>query len=181
MLLCCLVLASLACAPPPQPKVWPNEFKGTGDDIFLSDSDFSCLGDPKWSRVGRTFVWNALNHQDQALALARNRQPGEFPVGTVLQLIPGEASIKRGKGFSPETNDWEFVTLGFNGKQPVILSRGTNAVHNAGGSCVSCHGTAKDYDLACFTNDQCKGFPFFVPLFINFNIDPAKDDPRCAH
>jgi hypothetical protein len=172
-------VAVFACAPPPQPKPWTNDFKGPSDDVFLTDADLTCLGDAKWTRVGKTFVWNAANHQEQALAVARSKAPGEYPVGTVLQLIPGEASVKRAKGFSPETNDWEFLQIGFNQGKAVIVDRGTTEPHNAGGTCLSCHGPAKDYDLACFTNDHCKGFPFFVPLFINLNIDPAKDDPRC--
>ena len=34
-----------------------------------------------------------------------------YPVGTVLQLIPTEAMVKRHKGYSPSTDDWEFFAL----------------------------------------------------------------------
>lgn len=45
---------------------------------------------------------------------ARRRQcayGAVYPPGSVIQLIPGEAMVKRSKGFSPATHDWEFFEL----------------------------------------------------------------------
>jgi hypothetical protein len=89
--------------------------------------------------------------------------------------MPNEAMVKRGTGFSADTDDWEFVQLDLSTGKPIITNRGTTEVKNLGGTCISCHAPAKSFDLACDTNAKCTALPFFV----NTTIVPANDDPRC--
>ncbi len=156
-------------------QTWTNTFDGVGDDAFLVDDDFVCLGDERFDVVGHSRIWNKNGKQDEAVAHARAKDIGEYPVGTVIQLFPSEASVKRGKGFSPETGDWEFLVLNVDSGETVITERGTTDISNVGGSCVSCHGGASAYDYACFSNEGCGPLPFFI----NTDVKPDVDDPRC--
>ena len=154
---------------------WANTFDGPGDDLFLVDDDFVCLADSRYDVVGRSRVWNALGRQDQAVEHARSGAIGEYPVGTVIQLFPSEASVKRGSGFSPETGDWEFFVLDVDSGTTRIAERGTTGIANIGGTCLSCHGGASAFDYACFSNTGCGALPFFIDT----DVQPEEDDPRC--
>jgi hypothetical protein len=154
---------------------WENTFTGSGDDAFLVDDDFVCLDDARWDVVGGTRVWNALGRQGQAVDHARQHSLGSYPVGTVIQIFADEASVKRGRGFSPETGDWEFLVLDVSSGETVITQRGTTEVKNAAGTCLSCHGAAQAFDYACFTNSSCAPLPFFIDT----TVVPEDDDPRC--
>ena len=57
------------------------------------------------------FVDNRLGHLDEAVAIAEANEGGTYPVGTILQLVPQEAMVKRRRASSPATNDWEFFSL----------------------------------------------------------------------
>ena len=154
---------------------WVNDFDGVGEDLFLVDDDFFCLGDDRFDVVGHSRIYNALGHQQEAVAHATSRSIGEYPIGTVIQLFPGEASVKRGRGFSPATGDWEFFLLDVTSGETVITARGTTEISNIGGTCIGCHGGANAYDYACFSNDGCGALPFFISA----DVDPERDDARC--
>ncbi len=158
-------------------QVWPDTFAGDGDDAFLVDDDFVCLGDARFVDVGGRRIWNVFGGQAQqrAEALARSAMPGSYPVGTVVQLFPGEAMVKRGRGFSPETNDWEYLVLDTGSGETVITARGTTEVGNPAGTCLSCHGAAAAFDSVCFTNSSCRPLPFFLDT----RVVPERDDDRC--
>lgn len=171
-----LVVCASACGAELQQQTWENTFTGTGEDLFLVDEDFVCLGDERFDVVGHSRIWNPLGHQQEAVEHARTKALGEYPVGTLIQLFPGEASVKRGKGFSPATGDWEFFVLNVDSGETVIAERGTTEIGNVGGSCIACHGGANAYDYACFSNDGCGALPFFIDT----TVEPDTDDPRCA-
>ena len=162
------------CGDAPARQDWENTFDGEGDDLFLEDDDFPCLSDSRWDVVDGTRIWNPLGRQAEAVARARQRDLGDYPVGTVVQLFPEEAMVKRGRGFSAATNDWEYFVLHVASGQTVITSRGSTDVGNAAGSCVGCHGAASAFDSICFTNTSCAPLPFFI----NTDVDPSTD-PRC--
>jgi hypothetical protein len=168
-------LALTGCAPAERQQ-WTNTFDGD-DDAFLVDDDFVCLADARWTDVDGRRVWNVFGgtRHEQAVALAASRDPGEYPVGTVMQLFSFEAMVKRGKGFSPATNDWEYFVLDTGSGETVITARGTADVGNIGGSCLSCHGAASAFDNVCFTNQSCRPLPFFIDT----HVEPRDDDPRC--
>jgi hypothetical protein len=156
---------------------WSDTFTGDGEDAFLVDDDFACLGDERFTDVGGRRIWNVLDRQrqEQAVGLARSGLPGTYPVGTVIQLFPGEAMVKRGAGFSPSTNDWEYFVIDTSSGASVITSRGTTEVRNPAGTCLSCHASAQAFDTVCFTNSNCVDLPFFIDT----HVVPERDDPRC--
>jgi hypothetical protein len=177
MKLVLVVVALVAACGPPAKQAWTNTYQGTGEDAFLLDDDFVCVGDPTYTAVGDTSVRikNVLGHEDEALAVAAAKT-GSYPPGTIIQLNPAEASVKRGAGFSAATGDWEFFTLDIGSGRTVITSRGTTDVKNPLNTCVACHApAAKQFDFTCFDNDKCTPFPPFVSTKVN----PDTDDPRC--
>jgi hypothetical protein len=74
-----------------------------------------------------------------------------YPVGTILQLFPFEAMIKRRRGFNREGNNWEFVRLNITQDgRTEILQTGKGEVANVIGSCQGCHvQLAPAHDLVC--------------------------------
>ena len=128
------------------------------------------------TRVGDHFVDNVRGHLVQALAVARAAKGGRYPVGTIIQLVPQEAMVKRAPGFSPATDDWEFFSLDVSAKGTRILSRGGAKVLNRfGGSCASCHGAAESqFDFVCGADHGC------APLPIGSDVITAlqRSDPR---
>ena len=78
-------------------------------DFVAQPADFTSLRD--MTTVRGFFVDNHLGHLDEAVAVANNPDGGVYPVGTIIQLVPQEAMVKRAAGFDPATNDWEFFTL----------------------------------------------------------------------
>jgi len=143
-------------------------------DAKLSAADFKNVN--TMTRVGDHFVTNVRGHLAQALAVARSAQGGTYPVGTIIQLVPQEAMVKRAKGFSPATNDWEFFSLDTSASGTKILSRGgAKVVNRFGGSCASCHGAAQSqFDLVCGTTHGCAPLPVGPDVFAALQ----KADPR---
>lgn len=167
----------VACNAPLERQEWENTFVTDEEDAFLVDDDFNCIADAPWEAVENFRVMNVRGHQAEAVEVARSHRLAEYPVGTMIQLFHDEASVKRARGFAPETNDWEFFTLGVaDDGATVIKARGTTEIGNVAGSCMSCHGAAIAYDLVCGTNSSCKPLPFFI----NTEPDAAVEDPRCG-
>ena len=146
-------------------------------DAKLAASDFRNIH--TMTPVGDHFVTNVRDHLAQALAVARSPRGGDYPVGTIIQLIPQEAMVKRRPGFSPSTNDWEFFSLDVSVHGTKILSRGGAQVLNRfGGSCASCHSAAaKQFDFVCGTNHGCAPLPIGPKVIAG--IQAA--DPRPLH
>lgn len=113
------------------------------------------------TKVGIFFVDNRLGHLDEAIAVASDPEGGEFPVGTIVQLVPQEAMVKRRAGWSPETRDWEFFFLGVTAQGTEILSRGAEETENSfGGNCAACHSkAAPEYDGICGDDHGCDPIP----------------------
>src|SRR6478609_5008334 len=80
-------LLAVGCGTP-EKQTWKNTFKGDGEDAFLVDDDFVCLGDLRFTKVKKFRVWNALGHQTDALQVAESGRAGKYPVGTLVQLSP---------------------------------------------------------------------------------------------
>ena len=156
---------------------WENTYDGDGEDLFLVDDDFTCLAQKPWESVDNFKVWNPLGHQETAVDHARAHRLGEYPVGTGIALFHNEVSVKRGPGFSPETQDWEFLTLDVDAdRRTMITNRGTTDVGNIAGSCISCHAGAQAFDMVCGTNNSCGALPFFIDT----HPDSKVEDPRCV-
>lgn len=138
LLLALVVATGASAAPPPRAKA----------------SDFRCLLDgvrPK----GRSFFVFHRNRRALARAVAiseSGRMPKRgYPTGTILQLFPFEAMVKRPRRFNPEGNGWEFVRLAVTADgRTEVLESGRGEVRNAAGSCQGCHArVAPAHDLVC--------------------------------
>jgi hypothetical protein len=156
----------------PPPSTTPTTVKV--EDAKLRAADFTNVN--SMTRVGDHFVANVNGHLAAALAVARSAKGGVYPVGTVLQLIPQEAMVKRAPGFSPSTDDWEFFSLDVSAQGTRILSRGGVKVLNRfGGSCASCHSAAKSqFDFVCGNNHGCAPLPIGPAVIASLQ----KADPR---
>ncbi|MGZ6913462.1 MAG: hypothetical protein ACXVJS_18100, partial [Acidimicrobiia bacterium] len=126
------------------------------------------------------FVANRLGHLRQALAVANSPSGGTYPVGTILQLVPQEAMVKRRAGFDPKTHDWEFLFLGTSASGTTIEKRGTTDVVNRfGGNCFSCHAAARSrFDLVCEHDHGCAPLPIGDDVIRS--VQTADPRPRAA-
>ena len=130
------------------------------EDIELQADDFVRLQD--MTPVRGFFVDNRLGHLDEALAVANDPDGGgAYPVGTIIQLIPQEAMVKRAPGFDAASNDWEFFSLAVDESGTEILTRGGSEVINQfGGSCAACHSAAEpQFDFVCEDDNGCEPLP----------------------
>jgi hypothetical protein len=147
---------------------------GPAEDARLSAADFRNIN--TMTRVGDHFISNVRGHLAQALSVAHSPDGGTYPVGTIIQLVPQEAMVKRAKGFSPSTNDWEFFSLDVSSKGTRILSRGgVQVVNRFGGSCASCHSAAQArFDFVCGHDHGCAPLPIGAAVIAALQ----KSDPR---
>ena len=158
-------------APPPMRRDAMVE----GEDFEAEAEDFGCI--LEWPMVRRFRITNTLGHLDDALAVANSETGGTYPVGTIIQLVPGEAMVKRGRGWSPETNDWEFFALDVSAESTTIRSRGAaETVNQFGGNCFDCHRLAEpQWDFVCEDDHGCDPLPLSPELLLNIQ----NGDPRC--
>ncbi|HEX6570329.1 MAG TPA: hypothetical protein VF015_14255 [Acidimicrobiales bacterium] len=145
------------------------------EDIVVDADDFRALAD--MTPVRGFYIDNLLGHLDEAVEVAESPDGGVYPVGTVIQLIPQEAMVKRAPGFDPDSNDWEFFTLEVSPEGTTIVSRGGSEVVNrfSGSSCASCHGAAEpQFDFVCEDTHGC------APLPVGDDVITAiqQSDPR---
>ncbi|MDC0667947.1 hypothetical protein [Nannocystis radixulma] len=148
---------------------------GSVEDLDMRPEDFTCI--LEWDKVRKFRITNLLGHLDEALAVAENPAGGVYPVGTVIQLIPNEAMVKRAPGFAPDNADWEFFALETAAAGTTIMARGTTDVVNAfGGNCFDCHAkAAPQWDRLCEEGHGCDPLPF-TPEQIEM---VQQSDPRC--
>jgi hypothetical protein len=153
------------------------------EDLVMQASDFDCI--KNWEYVGPYYLTNKLGADNlaEALKVAKSTKGGTFPPGTVIQLIPLEAMVKRIEGFSPETNDWEFFALAVTGTATTIVTRGAAETTNfAGLKCLQCHAKAEPkWDFVCGDNHGCDPLlPTADQTTTDQMIKGFQDaDPRC--
>jgi len=146
-----------------------------GERKFKVDaSTFKCM--LKMTAVRHFFVDNLAGNLEGTVAVAKAGR-GEYPEGSVLQLIPNEVMVKQKKGFSPGTNDWEFFALESDKDGSRIVSRGTQDVNNfLGLNCFECHKAARaEFDLVCDQDHGCAPLPLTRSMFHAIQ----HTDPRC--
>jgi hypothetical protein len=129
------------------------------EDLNMTAADFRNIN--TMTKVNRYFITNLLGHEREALEVARSENGGVFPVGTVIQLFPQEAMVKRRKGYNTATHDWEFFFLDVSAQGSTIVTRGADEVVNRfGGNCASCHLEADPrFDLVCEDTHGCAELP----------------------
>jgi len=144
-------------------------------DITVTDQSFGCLRDA--TKVRNTYIRNAdPKRLAEAVRILRDRVADtEYPVGTFLQLVPGEAMVKHPRATFPATNGWEFFALDLSPQSTKIKTRGDNVVNFQGVPCLGCHKPAAKFDFVCEKGHGCAPIP----------IDDKKIaelqgmDPRC--
>lgn len=144
--------------------------------IKVDSDSFRCIR--QMTPVRHFFVDNLLGHTEATLAAANSATGAIYPEGSVVQLVPTEAMVKREKGFNPATGDWEFFELEVSEHGSRIRTRGVADVNNRfGKNCFSCHVPARNpWDFICETGHGCE------PIPINRTMTGAlqRSDPRCG-
>lgn len=123
-----------------------------GEYVAQAD-DFGCIRD--WPGKDAVRLVNRCGHQEAALEMLRNPHPNmELPVGTIIQVLPNEAMVKRGNAFDPEHGNWEYFILAPLPGGTRVVARGTQ-VFNVGGTCRHCHVHAREHDNVCGLGHDC--------------------------
>ena len=167
----CIAIAVAAVAA----QAWPGD-AAAPKAIQVDDSSFKCI--QSMTPVRHFFVDNLLGKVKETVAVAEKGR-GDYPVGSVLQLVPAEVMIKQPKGFSPATRDWEFFFVDVSAEGSKIYKRGFAEVNNRfGGNCFACHVKAKpEFDFVCEQGHGCDAVPFTRPMFGALQ----RTDPRCKN
>lgn len=140
----------------------------------ISEASFRCI--TEMTAVRGFYVDNLLGDLDATVAVAEDPEGQVFPPGSVVQLVPQEAMVKREAGFSAATGDWEFFALGTTADGTEIQDRGTTETVNAFGlNCLGCHAPAAGFDYICEQDHGCDSLPLSSEQF-----EALQDsDPRC--
>lgn len=170
-----LPLLLLACASTDaDPVDTDTDPDGAAPELVVTEDDFRCITD--MTPVRGFYVDNLLGDLDATLAVAKNLRGNRFPVGSVVQLVPQEAMVKREPGFNTLTHDWEFFFLQVNADGTTIQTRGATETENVfGGNCFACHAPAAEFDLICEQDNGCDSLPIGPDQFEALQAN----DPRC--
>jgi hypothetical protein len=160
-----LAIGAALAAPPPSPASFP-----------ISDKSFKCI--TQMTHVRHFYVDNLAGNLDGTVKVAQ-AATGNYPVGSVLQLVPNEVMVKREQGFNATTRDWEFLDLNLSPDGSTIRVRGFQDVNNRfGGNCFTCHVKARaEFDLVCDNNHGCDP----IPITRAMSGALQRTDPRCKN
>jgi len=144
-------------------------------DSQIDAKSFRCI--TKMTRVRHFYVDNLRGPVDATLAAANSSTGAVYPPGSIVQLVPGEAMVKRDKGFNPATRDWEFFELDVSKEGTQIRKRGfADVVNRFGRNCFACHVAARpEWDLVCESDHGCAP----IPLTRAMSGALQRTDPRC--
>ena len=147
----------------------------SGAEDQIDANSFRCI--TKMTPVRQFYVDTLRGHLDATLAAAKSPTGAVYPPGSVVQLIPGEAMVKRDKGFNTATHDWEFFELDVSKGGTKIRKRGfVDVVNRFGGNCFGCHIVARpEWDLVCESDHGCAP----IPLTRAMSGALQRTDPRC--
>jgi hypothetical protein len=144
-------------------------------DLRIDATSFRCI--TKMTPVRHFYVDNLRGNLDATLAAANSPTGAVYPPGSVVQLVPGEAMVKRDRGFNPTTHDWEFFELDVSKDGTHIRKRGfADVVNRFGGNCFGCHVAARpQWDLVCEADHGCAPIPVTRAMIGALQ----RTDPRC--
>lgn len=144
--------------------------------VEVTDANFRCMR--QMTKVRHFYVDNLLGNVTDTVKVANTPKGAAYPAGSVVQLVPTEAMVKREAGFSPATGDWEFFELEVSEQGTRIDKRGFADVNNRfGKNCFSCHTPAREnFDFVCESDHGCE------PIPIDHKMTGAlqRSDPRCG-
>lgn len=145
--------------------------------LEISADNFSCMS--KMQAVRGFYVDNLIEGKLAETVAVAEAEQGEYPVGSVVQLVPTEVMVKHPKGFNPVTKDWEFFELNVSEQGTEIHKRGfVDVVNRFGGNCFACHVKAKpEFDMICETGHGCDP----IALTADMSRLLQKTDPRCEN
>jgi hypothetical protein len=159
----------------PHEEILVNDSDADEKIVEITDKDFSCIRDMQ--QLDIMYVGNLLGNIDATQAVASSEEGGVYPPGTIIQIVPGEAMVKREQGFNAATNDWEFFVLNVSAEGTQIVNRGGAEVKTAfGQDCLSCHAQAEPkWDMICGTGHGCAPIPITRDMIVALQ----KTDQRC--
>lgn len=144
--------------------------------VDVTDASFRCMR--QMTPVRHFYVDNLLGNVADTVKVANAPKGAVYPTGSVVQLVPTEAMVKREAGFSPATGDWEFFELQVSDTGTRIGKRGFADVNNRfGKNCFGCHAPAREhFDFICESGHGCE------PIPIDHQMTGAlqRSDPRCG-
>ena len=144
--------------------------------LKVDAGSFRCIR--QMTPVRHFYVDNLTGQIDATLAAANAKSGAIYPPGSVVQLVPTEAMVKREKGFNPATGDWEFFDLDISESATRIRARGFAEVNNRfAKNCFACHVPAREpWDFICESGHGCD------PIPIDHTMTGAlqRSDPRCG-
>lgn len=148
---------------------------GMAADDVIDAKSFRCI--TSMTPVRQFYVDNLRGDLPATLAAAKAPNGAIYPPGSLIQLVPGEAMVKREKGFNPATRDWEFFELDVAKDGTQIRKRGfADVVNRFGGNCFACHIAARpEWDLVCEMDHGCKPIPITRAMIGALQ----RTDPRC--
>jgi hypothetical protein len=143
--------------------------------VNVTEATFGCIR--KMTPVRGFYVTNIFGNIDDTLKAANAQSGGVYPPGSIVQLVPTEAMVKREIGFNPATKDWEFFELAVSPTATKINVRGaTEVVNRFGGNCLTCHAQAQpQWDMVCEQSHGCTPIPV-TPVMAKAI---QNTDPRC--
>lgn len=146
------------------------------EQLQITDESFRCI--TQMTHVRHFYVDNLRGNLAQTVAVA-TAGTGDYPEGSVVQLIPNEVMIKQAKGFNPATGDWEFFYIDVSPEGSKIFRRGFADVNNRLGlNCFTCHVKARpEYDFICEQDHGCDPIPVTRAMFGALQ----RTDPRCGN
>jgi len=144
--------------------------------VNVNESSFRCVR--QMVPVRHFYVDNLLGDTAGTLAAANAPKGARYPPGSVVQLVPTEAMVKREPGFSPATGDWEFFELEVGESGSKIRARGFADVNNRfGKNCFACHVPAREpWDFICESGHGCDA----IPIDRTMTGALQRSDPRCG-
>ena len=142
--------------------------------VTVNDNSFKCI--TEMTKVKHFYVDNLLGNVASTVAVA-NAGTGDYPAGSVVQVMPNEVMVKHEKGFSPATRDWEFFWIDLDKDGAKIFTRGFAEVNNRLNlNCFACHVKARpEHDFICETDHGCDPIPVTKAMFGALQ----RTDPRC--
>ena len=145
------------------------------DATAIDATSFRCI--TAMTPVRQFYVDNLRGDLAATVAAAKSATGAVYPPGSVIQLIPGEAMVKREKGFNVATRDWEFFELDVSKDGTQIRKRGfADVVNRFGGNCFACHIAARpEWDLVCESDHGCQPIPVTRAMIGALQ----RTDPRC--
>ena len=149
---------------------------GDAKEVQVTEDNFRCLAN--MTPVRHFFVDNLLGDLEGTLVVANSGDGGDYPPGSVVQLVPTEVMVKHGKGWNAPTRDWEFFELDVSSNGSSIRNRGfADVVNRFGGNCFGCHIKARpEWDLICEKDHGCDPIPVTAEQILQLQ----QADPRCA-